>query len=181
MPYSGWNGTEAPVKAGVCSVNNSSRLTNQFVQTRETASCLEIEAQMPSAIEAVAPLVDRLMRLVETSHCVPGYELQVELALREALNNATVHGNCLDPAKLVQVRCRCETGKGVSIVVKDQGQGFDPNAVPDPLAAENLQAEHGRGIFLMKFWMDEVFFEQRGTEVHMRKGPTCERKREGAK
>jgi len=122
-------------------------------------------------MKAVTPLVDRLMRLVEGSRCVPGEELHVELAFREALANAVVHGNRLNPAKLVQVRCRCEMGKGVQIVVKDQGQGFDPNAVPDPLAAENLEAEHGRGMLLMKFWMDEVFFKQGGTEVHMRKRP----------
>jgi serine/threonine-protein kinase RsbW len=59
--------------------------------------------------------------------------------------------------------------KGVSVVVKDQGKGFDPNAIPDPLAAENLRAENGRGILLMKSQMDEVSFEREGTEVHMRK------------
>jgi serine/threonine-protein kinase RsbW len=60
-------------------------------------------------------------------------------------------------------------GKGVFVVVKDQGEGFDPNAIPDPLAAENLKAENGRGILLMKSQMDEVAFECEGTEVHMRK------------
>ncbi len=52
---------------------------------------------------------------------------------------------------------------------EDQGHGFDPNKVPDPLAVENLNAEHGRGIHLMKIAMDEVSFEREGTEVHMRK------------
>ena len=93
----------------------------------------------------------------------------MELALREALNNAVLHGNRLDPGKLVHVYCRCELGKGVSVVVKDQGKGFDPNAIPDPLAAENLRAANGRGILLMKSQMDEVSFEREGTEVHMRK------------
>jgi serine/threonine-protein kinase RsbW len=132
---------------------------------------LEIDAWIPSETKAVSPLVDRLMRLIEGSRCVPGEEPAVELALREALNNAVVHGNRMDAHKLVQIRCRCEVGKGVSIVVRHQGQGFDPNAVPDSLAAENLQAEHGRGIHLMKLAMDEVSFESGGTEVHMRKGP----------
>jgi serine/threonine-protein kinase RsbW len=135
---------------------------------------LDIEGWMPSEIEAVTPLVDELMRLVEGSHCLPGSEVPVELALREALYNAVIHGNRLDPAKLVQVRCRCERDRGLDIVVKDQGQGFDVDALPHPLAAENLQAGQGRGILLMRYWMDEVWFEQGGAEVHMRKGTlTC--------
>ena len=85
----------------------------------------------------------------------------------EALNNAVVHGNRLDVHKLVHVRCRCKVGKGISLTVSDQGQGFDPRTIPDPLTVENLEADHGRGIHIMKLAMDEVSFEQRGTEVHM--------------
>ena len=113
------------------------------------------------------PLVDRLMRLIEGSHCVTGEEHAVELALREALSNAVVHGNRLNAHKLVHVRCRCKVGNGISLIVSDQGQGFDALSVPDSVGAENLEAEHGRGIRLMKFVMDEVSFQQRGTEVHM--------------
>jgi histidine kinase-like protein len=53
----------------------------------------------------------------------------------------------------------------------DQGQGFDSSAIPDPLSVDNLEAEHERGIHLMKLVMDEVSFERRGAEVHMFKGP----------
>jgi len=132
---------------------------------------LEIDAWIPSEIRAISPLVERLMRLVEGSHCVTGEETAVELALREALSNAVVHGNRLDAHKLVHVRCRCKVGKGISITISDQGQGFDASALPDPLSVDNLEAEHGRGIHLMKLAMDEVSFEQRGAEVHMFKGP----------
>jgi serine/threonine-protein kinase RsbW len=138
---------------------------------RHTDPLFEIEAWMPSEIKAISPQMDRLMRLIEGSHCVCGEEASVELALAEALNNAVVHGNRLDREKLVQVLCRCELGKGISLVVKDQGQGFDPNAVPDPTAAENISADHGRGIWLIKTVMDEVSFERGGTEVRMRKAP----------
>ncbi|HEY1469289.1 MAG TPA: ATP-binding protein, partial [Candidatus Acidoferrum sp.] len=148
-----------------------SGLQAQFAGRRASGSLLEIDAWIPSETKAISPLVDRLMRLIEGSRCVPGEESAVELAFREAVNNAVVHGNRMDAHRLVQIRCRCEVGKGVSIVVRHQGQGFDPNAVPDSLAAENLQAEHGRGIHLMKLAMDEVSFESGGTEVHMRKGP----------
>ena len=67
---------------------------------------------MPSEIKAISPLVNRLMRLIEGSRCVAGNEPAVELALREALSNAVVHGNGIDAHKLVQIRCPCELGKG---------------------------------------------------------------------
>jgi len=126
---------------------------------------------MPSEIEAISPLVDRMIRLIEESHCVLGEEQAIGLALREALNNAVLHGNRLDPVKLVQVHCRCEAGEGVSIVIKDQGRGFDPTAIADPSIVGNLETEHGRGILQMRWLMDEVSFEfgYRGTEVHMSK------------
>src|SRR5713226_2225585 len=157
--------------AGTRTANGQSALRPAFAGVHATGSLLKIEAWMPSEIKAISPLVERLMRLIEGSRCVAGNESAVELALHEALSNAVVHGNRMDAHKLVQIRCQCELGKGVSIVVTDQGQGFDPKAVPDPLAVERLEAEHGRGIHLMKLAMDEVWFERRGSEVHMQKGP----------
>ena len=156
---------------GTCGMNSPSNLRIEVVRTHESVSCLEIEARMPSEVKAISPLVDRLTRMIEESRCMSGDILPVELAVREAVKNAVVHGNRLDPSKLVQIRCRCEVGKGVSIVVKDEGEGFNPEAVPDPLAPENLGAEHGRGILLMKQFMDEIHYERGGTEVHMRKRP----------
>jgi len=134
---------------------------------RSAGSLLEIDAWIPSEISKISPLVERLMRLIEGSHCITGEESAVELALREALSNAVVHGNGLDAHKLVHVRCRCKVGRGISVIVSDQGQGFDPRTVPDSVTVENLEADHGRGIHLMKLAMDEVSFEQRGAEVHM--------------
>src|ERR1700730_5619997 len=130
--------------------NIPSSLRTEFVRTPGSDSCLEIKARMPSEIKAISPLVDRLSRLIEESHCVLGEEPAVGLALREALNNAVLHGNQLDPVKLVQVHCRCEVGEGVSIVIKDQGRGFDPTVIADPSMIGNLEAEHGRGVLLIR-------------------------------
>ena len=138
---------------------------------RRTGSILEIDAWIRSEVRAISPAVERLMRLIEGSHCVTGEEQAVQLALQEALSNAVVHGNRLDARKLVHVRCRCKVGNGVCLTVSDQGEGFDVHAIPDPLAVENLAAEHGRGIHIMKVAMDKVLFKQRGTEVHMCKKP----------
>jgi serine/threonine-protein kinase RsbW len=136
---------------------------------RFTGAPLDVHTWVRSEIALISPLVDWLMNLIATSHCVCGEEQLVELALREALSNAMLHGNSLDARKLVHVRCCCDFGKGVFILVRDQGPGFDPNNVPNPLAVENLGAEHGRGIHLMKLAMDEVSFERGGNEVRMRK------------
>jgi len=164
--------------AGTQTANGRSVSGPQIAGRRSSRSLLEIEAWMPSESKAVSPFVNRLMRLIEGSRCVTGSEPAVELALQEALTNAVVHGNGMDAHKLVQIRCRCELGKGVSLTVTDQGQGFDPKAVPNPLAVERLEAEHGRGIHLMKLGMDEVSFGRGGTEVHMRKGPARNPKKE---
>ena len=137
---------------------------------------LEVHTWLRSDIGLISPFVDWLMTLVARTGCVPGKEEFVELALREAVSNAILHGNRMDPRKLVHVRCCCEGTKGVFIVVRDQGHGFDPNSVPNPLAVENLGAEHGRGIHLMKLAVDEVSFERGGTEVHIRKKSENEQK-----
>jgi len=157
--------------AATQTIIGQSVLRPAFAGIHASPSLTETEAWMTSEFQAISPLVDQLMRLIEGARCVAGNEFDVELALREALSNAVVHGNQLDASKRVRVRCRCELGKGVSITVTDQGQGFDPNAVPDPSANGRIEAEHGRGILLMKMMMDEVSFDRGGTEVHMRKGP----------
>ena len=150
-----------------------SDLRAHFARTHGSGSLLEVDAWIPSEVKAISPLVDRLMWLIAGSHCITGEESAVELALREALNNAVVHGNRLDARKLVHVRCSCKVGEGICLVVSDQGQGFDASSVPDPVTVENLLAEHGRGIHLMKLAMDEVSFEQRGAEVRMCKRLAC--------
>ena len=139
---------------------------------RRSPSLLDLDARIPSEIEAISPMVEQLMHFIEASRCVVGNEFAVELALREALNNAVVYGNQMDPSKSVQLHCRCDANRGFWLIIKDQGMGFDPNVLPDPLRSEALNAEHGRGIYLMSFLMDEVSFECGGTEVHMWKRPT---------
>jgi serine/threonine-protein kinase RsbW len=130
---------------------------------------IEIQLSMPSEVAAISPFVDKLMLLIQKCRCAPGGEDDIEIALREAVTNAAVHGNHEDPRKHVYVSCRCEAEGEVSIVVKDEGQGFDAAAVPDPTERAAIESSHGRGIYLMKALMDEVRFEQDGTVVYMRK------------
>jgi serine/threonine-protein kinase RsbW len=151
------------------SLNGELDSQSRFRRRRSRSSFLEIDSWMPSTIQDISPSVDRLMRLIEGSHCVPGKELDVELALREALGNAVVHGNHEDPEKEVHIHCCCEPGNEISIVVTDQGKGFDVGKAVGNCLALDPAAEHGRGILLMKAFMDDVHFERGGTEVHMRK------------
>ncbi|PYU69707.1 MAG: hypothetical protein DMG49_12590 [Acidobacteria bacterium] len=157
-------------------VGSFKSLQSALRKPRFTGAPLEVHTWLRSEIALISPFVDWLMSFIAGSLCVRGNEEFVELALREAVSNAMLHGNRLDARKLVHVRCCCQGTKGVFIVVRDQGHGFDPNKVPDPLAVENLSAEHGRGIHLMKLAMDEVSFERGGTEVHIRKESGNEQK-----
>jgi serine/threonine-protein kinase RsbW len=150
-------------------LNRASNSPSQFSGKRSHSSILEIDSWMPSAIQAISPLVDRLMRLIKGSQCVPGAEVDVELALREALGNAVLHGNQERPRTRVHVRCRCQPGNEVSIVVTDQGKGFDFGKMAGRDLTSEPAAEHGHGILLMKAYMDDVHFERGGSEVHMRK------------
>jgi len=134
----------------------------------QVGPCIELERSLPSEVAAISPFVDRLMVLFRKCGCVSQGESDVEIALREALANAIIHGNHENPRKHVYVRCRCKPDE-VSIAVKDEGRGFELNKVADPTAPENTGAVHGRGIYLMKALMDEVRFEEGGVVVRMRK------------
>ena len=140
-----------------------------FPGKRSRSSILEIDSSMPSKIQAISPLVDRLMRLIEGSQCVPGGEF--ELALREALENAVVYGNQENPERKVRIRWSCQPGNEISIVVTDQGKGFDFETIGRKGITSGPDPEHGRGLQLMKAYMDDVHFERGGSEVHMRKRP----------
>ena len=90
----------------------------------------------------------------------------VSMAVREAMINAVLHGNNYDPAKRVNLTLE-QNGKELIVTITDEGRGFVPEEVPDPLAPENLLKESGRGIFLMRAFMDEVRFRKLnpGTEI----------------
>jgi len=130
---------------------------------------VELRQSLSSKVTAISPFVDQLMRYVLYFRRADGSEIDIEMALREALANAVIHGNGGDACKSVYVTCRCYTDGEVSITVRDQGKGFDSSTVPDPTFLENLLFTHGRGIYLMKTLMDEVSFEEGGAVVRIRK------------
>ena len=131
-------------------------------------SDFEFSTSIRSDISAISPLVDELMILVKPCHCAAGQEEEVEVALRQALANAVLPGNQQNAWKRVSIRCRIHFGE-LSIIVKDEGTGFDHTNLADPTDIANINSTHGRGIYLMRALMDEVRFEQGGSEVRLRK------------
>jgi serine/threonine-protein kinase RsbW len=141
--------------------------------TSQRKPFVESKQSLPSQLPAVSPFIDRLMRFVAMFRRADDSEVDIEIALREAILNAVIHGNAEAPAKRVYVTCRCTIDGEVSITIRDEGQGFDIDAVSDPTTSDNLLSTHGRGIYLVKALMDEVSFEEGGTVVHMRKKPNA--------
>jgi len=120
-------------------------------------------------VNAIRPVLSGVMRTIREMKCGAGKEFEIELALQEALSNAIVHGCGNDPSKYVEFCVACDESRGLLIVVRDPGPGFDPASIPNPTLGENVYSEHGRGIYLVNQLMDEVHFERGGTEIHMRK------------
>ncbi len=97
----------------------------------------------------------------------------IAMAVREAAVNAVLHGNAYDPEKHITAAFET-TEESLVIRISDQGAGLDPETVPDPLAPENILRGSGRGIFLIRAFMDEVNFRQLhpGTEMTLIKHRT---------
>ena len=132
-------------------------------------SACKLDVTIPANPNAINGVVDGVMQIAREMKCAEGNEYQIELALREALANAVVHGCNNDANKKVECCVACTENSDVMIIVRDPGAGFDPKAVPNPLAPENLSSHHGRGIYLINQLMDEVSFERNGAEIRMRK------------
>ena len=92
----------------------------------------------------------------------------IKLALEEALINAIKHGNQMDRSKKVRIAFRVVPER-FEVRIADEGPGFNPADVPDPIAVENLERPCGRGLLLMRHYMTEVVFEQPGNAVLMNK------------
>jgi serine/threonine-protein kinase RsbW len=136
---------------------------------------VKLDVTIPADINAVSPVIQRVMNVVREMGCAAGREFEVELALTEALANAIEHGSAHDPSKQIQCCVACDQTRGMLIVVRDPGPGFDPASIPSPVVGQNLFAIGGRGIYLINQLMDEVRFEKGGTEIHMRMNPPAAR------
>ena len=119
-----------------------------------------------STSSAISSLRDGILSSLKDHNFGNGDIFAVHLALEEAFINAVRHGNRMDPAREVKIDYLVEADK-ITVSVTDEGHGFDPEAVPDPRYGENLYKPEGRGLFLMRSYMDKVEFNERGNSVCM--------------
>jgi serine/threonine-protein kinase RsbW len=125
-----------------------------------------LSLSLKSTMESVAAVESAAEKLAVEAGLDEDECFHVTMAAREAAVNAVLHGNGYDMAKQVFASFE-NTGVALVITIADQGKGLDPDSLPDPLAPENLLRGTGRGIFLIRSFMDEVHFRQLhpGTEL----------------
>ena len=121
---------------------------------------------LASTMDSVAEVEAAAEKLAEEAGLDEDERFRVTMAVREAAVNAVLHGNDYDPGKKIAVSLE-NTGEALVVSIADEGKGLDPETLPDPLAPENLMRGTGRGIFLIRSFMDEVHFRQLnpGTEL----------------
>jgi anti-sigma regulatory factor (Ser/Thr protein kinase) len=129
------------------------------------ANQLQPEIAMGSQLGEIAGVIERLRSDPQLLSRIHGREAAFLIAMREALVNAVTHGNRYDVSRKVYVQYTCEPEDSLSIVIRDEGDGFDPTRVSIP---KDLREDRRRGIHLMTSYMDEVQFRRSGTEVYMR-------------
>jgi len=124
---------------------------------------------LDSALESVDTAEEEVLRFATEAGFGEEDLQKVGMAVRESMVNAVLHGNQYDPDKKASLRMEIQNG-GLVITITDEGAGFELQEVPDPLAQENLLRHSGRGIFLIRAFMDELQVRRvvpRGTEVRM--------------
>ena len=122
--------------------------------------------KLSSTMESVEEVESAADQLAIEAGLDEDQRFHIAMAVREAAINAVLHGNEYDPAKKIDVSLE-NTGSDLVISIADQGKGLDPDHLPDTLAPENLLRGTGRGIFLIRSFMDEVHFRHLnpGTEL----------------
>jgi serine/threonine-protein kinase RsbW len=126
------------------------------------------EIVIPNDLRSAREPEERILAQLGVCGYDPDTVFAVKLALEEALTNAIKHGNRNDESKRIVVRFAVNPRRAV-IMVRDEGNGFRPDAVPDPTADENLERPTGRGIMLMQAYMTRVRYNPAGNEVWMLK------------
>ena len=124
-----------------------------------------LRVELPSSRRAITDAVRKIMRVATEMRCSKSHRADLEIALREALANAVIHGNRGDPKKKVIVRCTFSRSRGTRLAVRDEGKGFNPRGVPDPREPNRRLLHHGRGLFLMRALMDRLEHRDGGREV----------------
>ena len=130
-----------------------------------------IQLNLPSRIDSIAKAAEAAAEAARRAGLGEDAAFGLDMAVREAVTNAVLHGNRQDESKQVELTFE-ETGGALSVTVRDQGTGFDLDSIPDPTDEQNLLKASGRGILFMRTFMDTVEWEPHpggGTVVRMTK------------
>ena len=128
----------------------------------------QLSIDLPSERGSNRQVTDELLTQLGAHGWPPADVFAVHLAVEEAIVNAIVHGNKLDPSKVVQVAC-VDSPTLARIEVTDEGPGFDPSSLPDCRLEDRLDAPNGRGVMLMRTFMTRIEYNARGNRVLMEK------------
>ena len=121
----------------------------------------------PADTEAIGAVTDAISTVLAQLQVPEEKQLEIGLAVQEALVNAVVHGCKNDRSKEVRCRLQSDPQGRVVVIITDPGPGFNPDSVSNPKRPENVFADHGRGVYLIRQLMDEVHFENGGNEIKM--------------
>lgn len=131
---------------------------------------MTVQPPVSHTMESTLESVNKAEEMADKAASQAGFDEDarggISMAVREAMINAVMHGNGYSPDKRVKLSFE-QSGDNLVITIRDEGSGLDPEEIPDPLAPENLMKQSGRGIFLIRAFMDDVKFRklESGTEI----------------
>lgn len=134
---------------------------------------VELWQSLPSRASIISPFVDHLIAVIVSFRAREGSELDIEMARREALANAIVHGNSQDPHKPARAACRCTTDGEVPITIQAVGHGPQASALPEPTSTQDRLRTCGRGVHVMRASINEVRFDQGDAVLCKPKAPNA--------
>jgi serine/threonine-protein kinase RsbW len=126
-----------------------------------------LKLDFPADTDAIGAVTDAISETLAQLRVPEQKRLEIGLAVQEALVNAVVHGCKNNPLKEVRCRLQSDSQGRIVVIVTDPGPGFNPDTLSDPKRPENVLADHGRGVYLIRQLMDEVQFDKGGNEIRM--------------
>ena len=174
LPYTVLEGVRPPPSGRLCRARwswSAGRAQKALIDTagddNSVSASRVTKLRMASAREAIAPTVERVLEVVADAALSENQQHDLSVALSEALANAAIHGNGLQPRQDVVIHVEVEPASHVAIIVSDNGTGFDVKSVADPTQADGLMQPRGRGVFLMKQLVDKLHFNGIGNQVRL--------------
>ncbi len=137
----------------------------------ESAATETVQQELESTLDSVDQAEETVLSAAQRMGFSEDEQHRIGIAVRECMVNAVVHGNCYNAKKKVHLAVS-RSPKQLEITISDEGEGFDLNQLPDPLAEENLLRQSGRGVLMIQAFMDGFVVRRRnpnGTEVKMTK------------